>query len=72
MTPYCTIINNGCVSVSVAGIPNQTFSLEATTNLAAPVWVTLCTTNFGTNTLMTIIDNDVTNYPARFYRTRLQ
>lgn len=62
---------DGGICLSFAGVTNESCSIEATTNLAAPVWVTLCSTNFGTNTLVTIMDMDATNYPARFYRTKM-
>ena len=42
--------------------------LEATTNLSAAVWTTLCTTNSGTYNLLTFLDQDAPNYPCRFYR----
>ncbi len=56
------------VWISCAGVPGQNYLVEATTNLAAPVWTTLVTTNGGTAGLFMLIDLDSTNYPARFYR----
>jgi uncharacterized repeat protein (TIGR01451 family) len=47
--------------------PDTIYSVEATTNLVN--WVTLITTNSGDGHV-NFIDQDTTNYPMRFYRSR--
>ena len=58
----------GGVCVALNGHPGTSCCLQATDNLAAPSWTTLCATNSGTNSLMVFFDMGATNYSARFYR----
>jgi hypothetical protein len=59
----------GCASLTCSGIPNSTYLIQATTNLAAPTWTTIATATAGSNGLFNFTDPDSTNYPCRFYRT---
>jgi hypothetical protein len=61
--------SDGCVQLTCTVAPGQNYRIEATTNLAAPVWVSLTTTNAGPNGIFNFIDQDAPNFPARFYRT---
>ncbi|SRR6266446_5231542 len=62
---------DGSISLTFPGVAGQTYLIQATTNLAAPVWTTICTTNMGNNNVLKLIDSDSTNYPMRFYRMSL-
>lgn len=55
--------------LACAGLPGQTFSLQAATDLAAPVWVTIGTTNADASGLFNFIDRDFQHNFCRFYRT---
>ena len=55
--------------VSCAGAAATTYSIQATTNLLAPTWTTIVTTNADSNGLFSFVDTAAANYPCRFYRT---
>ena len=57
------------VLLTCAGVSGQPYLVQATFDLASPVWTTLSTTNAGADGLFWFIDLDATNYPSRFYRT---
>jgi hypothetical protein len=57
-----------CARLNCAAIPNSTYSIQATTNLIAPVWTTIATATAGPNGVCNFTDLDSTNYPCRFYR----
>lgn len=63
------LVQNNGFAFNIGGTTNIPVVLEACTNLAAPVWQRLagCTL---TNGLVSFMDSDATNYPARFYRIR--
>jgi len=63
---------NGTVTISFAGVPNETYVVLAATNMAAPVWVALSTNVAGTNGLWNYTDPDAASYPSRFYRSAHQ
>jgi hypothetical protein len=48
--------------------PGHSYQVQATSDLSAPAWTTLCTTNCGTNYLLVFMDTDKTFYSCRFYR----
>jgi hypothetical protein len=52
--------------VELSTLPNTTTLIEASTNLIQ--WETLLVTNSG-NGLVRFVDQDVTRYPRRFYRS---
>lgn len=60
---------DGSVLLTCTGTPEGSYTVHATTNLLAPVWTTLGTTNADVNGLFTFIDHDAKTYPCRFYRT---
>ena len=60
---------DGNYILSLAGIPGETYIVEATTNIVTPTWVPIGANVAGPNGLWTFIDLDSTNYPSRFYRT---
>ncbi len=60
---------DGTVTISFAGIANQTYVIEAATNLASPVWVPIGTNPAGANGLFQFTDPNAAAYPSRFYRT---
>ena len=67
-SPGLAPMTDGCMCMAFAGAPGQTSAVQATTNLFAPNWITLCTTNLGTNSLFVFTDADAPKYPSRFYR----
>jgi hypothetical protein len=60
---------NGTVTIYFAGVPNETYVVEAATNPAAPVWVPLSTNVAGPNGLWNYTDPAAASYPSRFYRS---
>lgn len=60
---------NGQMVVGVYGAAQTAFSIQATTNLTTPTWVTLVSTNTDVNGLYNYVDQDAKNYPCRFYRS---
>jgi hypothetical protein len=67
-SPGVVRIGDGCVLVGLLAPAGRPCCIQATTNLLAPVWTTVCTTNSGTNSLMVMVDKDAPQYPCRFYR----
>lgn len=51
------------------GIQQRTYSIQYTTNLAAPDWQTLGTATAATNGVILFQDNPPPNSPTRYYRT---
>ena len=68
LSPGLVQMGDGCWCFAFATQPGQSYSVQATTNLCAPSWTTLCTTNSGTNNLLVFMDEDKAYYPSRFYR----
>jgi hypothetical protein len=66
-----TTLGNGTMQLSLAGTPGQNYSVQATTNLDAPIsWLTLGTNLSDSNGLFQFTDtNSTTNFKARFYRS---
>jgi autotransporter-associated beta strand protein len=63
------ILPGGAFAVSGSGAPGQSYVLQATTNLVAPVnWVRLLTNQADGNGVLQFLDTQATNWPARFYR----
>jgi hypothetical protein len=54
-----------------AGNQNQVYMIEATTDLVSGSWLTISTNAIGSNGLDSFMDTDATNYPSRFYRTKI-
>lgn len=61
------------VQLRFFGTPGTTYLVQATTTLGnASSWVTIGTSVAAGNGFLSYIDNDVTNYPSRFYRVTPQ
>lgn len=64
--------NNGSLTLNFSGIPNDTYWVEAATNLAAPAnWTIISTNVAGSDGLWQFMDTQATNLPQRYYRTQL-
>ncbi len=61
----------GNVTITFAGIPGQSYVIEAATSLVAPVWVPLATNVAGPKGLFQFTDPEASSYPSRYYRTAL-
>lgn len=60
---------NGAFEVNGSGSASQGYTLQAATNLAAPInWVEATNTVAATNGLFQLLDLEATNYLQRFYR----
>lgn len=59
----------GGMEVAFSATPNFTYLVQATTNLAAPQWITISTNTAGPDGTWSILDLDATNHPVRFYRS---
>ena len=66
-----TTNGDGSVTISFAGIPGQTYVIQAATNPAAPVWVSIGTNTAARNGLFQFTDMGAITYPSRFYRTAI-
>jgi hypothetical protein len=69
---YSQPVVNGPVTLVFAGIPGRTYEIQATTNVAPATlvnWITIWTTNAGTNGLFQYVDPWSPTPPSRFYRT---
>jgi hypothetical protein len=63
---------NGGASLQFQGISSRTYAIQTTTNLSPAFWQTLAGPAEWTNGLFQFLDPDVTNAPAKFYRTLTQ
>ena len=60
---------DGTIGLSGGGTGLQPLLVQATTNLASSVsWETIAVRTLGADGLFSLVDQDSTNYPARFYR----
>lgn len=56
-------------TLGATGAASQSYTLEAATNLSAPIfWSPVTNVVAGTNGLFELLDLDATNHPQRFYR----
>jgi T5SS/PEP-CTERM-associated repeat protein len=63
---------NGSVQISGQGVPNQTYALEAATNLSPPIfWQRLDTNTADGFGLYQLTDPNAAAFPMRFYRVLL-
>ncbi len=61
--------SGGAFSLSATGAASQSYTLEAATNLTAPIfWLPVTNLLANTNGGFELLDLDATNYPQRFYR----
>ena len=56
------------ILLAASGNANQTYSLQATLDLANPSWTTISTTAADANGLFSFVDVDAKSYSSRFYR----
>ena len=63
---------NGSMQVTCSGTPGQIYSIQATANLAAPLWTTIGSATAGTDGRLSVTDSDAPNFACRFYRTANQ
>jgi hypothetical protein len=61
--------SDGSYNLTITGSPGVIYTIEATTNLTNPDWISLGVTNANASGLVTFKDVDVARYPCRFYRT---
>jgi hypothetical protein len=59
---------DGSARLSCSTAASQTYSVQATTSLASPAWVTIGTASADGSGAFSFMDLDAPNYPARFYR----
>jgi hypothetical protein len=62
---------NGVVTLHFRGGPTNTYLVQITTNLSAPVWVTISTNVADMTGAWSFTDYSASNCPARFYRSTL-
>jgi subtilase family serine protease len=62
---------DGAVTMNLTGTAGSTYILQATTNLSEGTWLPLATNALDTNGVWQFTDVDATNFPQRFYRSRL-
>ena len=55
--------------LNLAGASNQTYQIQATTNLTSPLWESLGSSTVGSTGVSQFTDFTIPNYPARFYRS---
>jgi hypothetical protein len=58
----------GALTVGFSGTPGVTYRLQATPDLANPVWSFVSTNTANGTGWVSFVDFGATNYPARFYR----
>ena len=64
-----TLINNGQIQITGAGMPGWVYTVEATEDLGNPNgWQIIGQATADANGAMTFIDPDAPNHPMRFYR----
>jgi polygalacturonase len=64
------LLGDGAIQLTFSGgDAGVSYLIQASTNLATPIWSTLGTNVAGTNGLPGFIDMGATNYPIRFYQT---
>lgn len=62
-------VSNGQLHLTGLGLPNATYTLQATENLTPPVqWSNLATVPADANGVLQFSAGDVTSFPLRFYR----
>jgi hypothetical protein len=67
---FSGIVNNSnlALTLNFSGVAGQSFSIQASTNLASTNWINLLTTNLPSAN-WSYTDTLATNFPARYYRT---
>ena len=63
---------NGSVTINFSGSANQTFYVQATTNLSSAGWLNVSTNVSDAGGHSSFTDSGLTNFPQRFYRAANQ
>ena len=63
------MLPDGSAEIIGSGVAGQSYIIQATTNLIAPVWENISTNTAGSNSIFSFIDSDAKTCPCRFYRT---
>jgi hypothetical protein len=63
------LLSTGGIEITLDGTAGQDFIIEATANLAPPVWTPILT-NASAGAIFNLVLSDVTNPPVRFFRFR--
>jgi hypothetical protein len=61
-------LSAGNAVLNGSGVPYDSYDIQTTTSLAAPVWETITTCSADEKGLMQFRHNGATSAPARFYR----
>ena len=62
-------LNDGTIEIGGAGLPNTTYSVEATADLNPPIeWTKIGTTTANPQGQFTFTDPEAPQHPIRFYR----
>lgn len=65
-------VGNGRFQITGTGLPNTTYSIEATPTLTSPIpWQVIGTTTSDVVGILKFVDSDAGNFTNRFYRFRL-
>jgi hypothetical protein len=62
---------DGSLQISLNGLAGRNYAIETTTNLTTLQWEALTTNQTTLEGLLQFVDQQTTNSPQRFYRTRL-
>ena len=67
------ILAVGAAQLTCTGVPDQTYVLQASSNLASPSsWTNIATNKMDSTGVFVWLETDATQYPCRFYRTARQ
>ena len=61
--------SNGIPTISFAGVPSQTYYIEAATNLSSPIWITIGTNTADALGRFSFTDENALSFPERYYRS---
>jgi hypothetical protein len=64
-----TLMADHSAGVVCAGLPNQSYGIQATSSLNTPTWVAIATNTAGPDGLFSYVDADAKNHTYRFYRS---
>jgi hypothetical protein len=62
------MLSDHSTQLTCSGFPGQQYLIQATTNLLAPVWITIMTNTAGPDSIFSCVDHDAKICPCRFYR----
>ena len=68
-----TVLAGGNAQLTCTGVPDQTYVLQASSNLASPSsWTNVATNKMDSTGVFVWLERDAAQYPCRFYRTARQ